>query len=242
MISPQRGKIQADLSCKCETGWPPQRPHNHNKTTNNMSNTLTQNSMGLTVQIKGCPASALEYDELAGEIGAAVADAISNQVKHVWLSRFRTKVAERLAVETGFPREKVGERKNKDGTVTAVLEKPIDYLNRLCEDKNCEPAEFNPIAQPVADEMPFSSVFVGAPGSGRGRIGKEYLAIADEIMEKVDAAGGDYSAFMDKITEGNPGFTFIIDDSGAPTRESIALAIKLDLDRQKRAALQGFVA
>ena len=224
--------------------WRSERPvtartNQENNRPNNMSQQIKQSSMGLTFLVKGVPSSTSEFDEMAGEVGACLDYGIDDVLKHVWLSRFRPKFAELLAARTGIPRAKTGERVNKDGTTTAIYEKEVSYLQRVLDKTHKDVSEYNELAQEVADSLPFASAFTGT-GTGRGRIGKEYLSLADEIIEQIESTGSDYSSFMDTITSSNAGFVFAVDESGTPTREAIATAVKVDLDRQRRESIRRF--
>lgn len=185
---------------------------------------LNQKTLGVNVLIKGVPSTAAEFDEMAGEVGACVDEATSNVVFRQWLARFRPAYIDAIAKETGIP--PVSEE--VDGK-TKIVEKDTVYVKRL-EAEGIDFAICQETAQRVADGMPFS---LGSPA--QGRIAKRFLEAAEDIVTRVtDNAGGDYTKFIENITERNPGFAFAYDSDGTPTLESIAYAIRAEEDRIKR--------
>jgi len=196
-----------------------------------MSQPVNQTSLGTSFIINGLPASADEFDEMSGEVGACVASANDDYIKHSWLTKFRTKLIDLLVEETGFEREVVSKRKTKSGEVD-VYEKDTRYMERLLADRGGEASQFNELAQRAADLVP---VDLKGVTSG-GRIGKVYLTQADELIEKVTAAGSDFTKFVSYIQAGIPAFQFVLDAEGNPTRDSIAFAIRADEERVRSEA------
>lgn len=203
-----------------------------------MSKPVSQQSLGVTFNIAGAPASAEEFDQMAGETGACVAAAVDDYVKHTWLGKFRTKFAEALEKHTGVARKVVSEKPKKSGGVTVIYERETSYIETVEAETGKPIAEFSDIAQTVADSIPFDLTGV----STGGRIGKEFLSSAEELIDAINAKGGDFSKFIDHITTNNPAFSFAFDESDSPTLESVALAIKVDTERVKTAARRGLAA
>jgi len=67
-------------------------------------------------------------------------------------------------------------------------------------------------------------------------VNKEYLSYADAVIESCD---GDFTKFVANMSASLPNYVFQVDDDGNPTRESIALAIKADIDREHKGLVNG---
>ncbi len=190
-----------------------------------MPNTIKKSTLGFAILISGIPASAAEFDEMAGETGACLSDAVDNVIYRNYLSNLRPEIVKAAEKEFGIPRksEKVGD--------SEIFEKDKTFIDRLVKVEGVSQPALNELAQRVADSRPFSV----QPSVSGGRIAKRYLDQADEVIAHVDNnAEGDYTKFIANITARNPGFLFTLDADGAPSRESIGHALKTEEDRAKR--------
>lgn len=203
-----------------------------------MSKSINQTSLGASFAIHGCPSSNEEFDQMLGSVGAACEYATDDIIKHTYLSKWRPAFSEALAKETGIAREVVSTKKNKDGSETKVYEKEAVHVARVLAQTGRTIESFNALAQSVADSLTFGDALVS--NRGGGRVGKEFLGIADDIIENINAGNGSFEVFIEKMQTLLPNFVFACDDAGNPTRESIALAVKADLERQKAERVKAY--
>lgn len=194
---------------------------------------ITQKTLGLQVVIKGVPSTAAEFDEQAGEVGACLNGAVDDNIYRSWLPKFKDPLCKKLEETFGIPRLTEGE-----GDDEKIVERETQYIKRLTEVEGKTLAEINVIAQEVADTLPFN-----VSATSGGRIAKAYFDAADAIIARVaNDYDGDYTRFIENITAANPGYQFAYDEAGEPTREAIALAIKVNKERQEREAMAGLLA
>ena len=211
---------------------------------------IQQATLGLIVIVAGVPSNAAEYDEMAKETGACVDDAVNNVVYRSWLAQFRGKFAEKLNTGVGeeLNAETSGQSKwailssttnEKTGKTTDKYETEAKYVDRLrtllttkLGSEEAANAKLQEVANEIAATMPFSL----DKAVRQGKIAQELLDAADGLLEKFASGTADPAAFVKKVTDLNPTYTFVLDDNGVPTRDSIALAIKANQERVAREA------
>ena len=191
-----------------------------------MSKTTQQKTLGVIANVHGVPSSSEEYDEMAGEVGACLTSATDNAIYRGYLPKFREAFVTAVEAETGIARN-FETKETKAGKETKIYEKDTTYMARVCAEQGCENSAFQHIADNVSESLQFSLV------SSRGKIGKEWIGKAEELIEKTE---GNLDKFVDKITTNLPGFAFEMVD-GQPTVESVAFAIKAEVERVTAAAL-----
>tara|TARA_R110000772_G_scaffold266171_2_gene388324 strand:+ start:4205 stop:4798 length:594 start_codon:yes stop_codon:yes gene_type:complete len=197
-----------------------------------MATKLKKTTLGLAFFISGVPTSASEFDEMAGEVGSCLNEAVDNVIYRQYLSVLRPKIVEAAEKEFEIPRKS----ETVDGST--IYEKDKAFIDRLLKVEGVSSAELAELAQTVADGFPFT---VNTTTSGR--LAKRYLDSADQVIEHMDAnENGDYSKFVNNITSRNPNFLFELDDDGAPTRISIGQALKCEEERAKRESANSLFA
>lgn len=212
---------------------------------------INQDTLGFTVVVSGVPSTAAEYDEMAKEVGACVTDAVSNVIYRSWLATFRKNLAKKA--NELFASVYAWPTKTDDKGKVTFTEKETTYLETLESElaKAVNPATGEPygpagahnalqeLASSLAATQPFS---LDTTRTG-GRIAQEWLDAADQVIEQVTAAGGDFTRFIANITKVIPTFAFQFDDTtGSPTRESVAFALRAHKDalvKQAQAGLLG---
>lgn len=174
------------------------------------------------MNVSGVPATVEEYDAMAKQAGAAHERAVDADFQHDWNGRWRKSFCEALEKLTGVERKK----EEKDNKVK-FLETENVYIARV----ESETATKYPVlAQEIADKTEYRT-----QGSGGGSIGEVWFGEADGIIAAV--GGNSWDGFVANITNNNPGFVFDFDDeTGKPTRESVALALKTEDSREKALA------
>jgi hypothetical protein len=173
---------------------------------------VTTTVLGMNLNVPNCPETATEYDEMSKAVGACVETAVDNDLQHGWKGRFRKAFLTAVEKETGIARKVDAEGKP---TETEKV-----YWSRANKEGHNAQTLSDLIATVIA-ATPYQ-----ATGSS-GKIGESWLKLADSYLETVDEAGWD--RFVENIVATNPGFTFDYDDGASvPTRESIALALKVD--------------
>lgn len=180
------------------------------------------------VPVKGCPASAEEYNEMAKQEGACLDTAVDNDIQHNWKGSYRKSLREGL-VAAGVPTEDGEKDKTHYNRAKAlIVEGSIDGLDMsgLVELRNS-----------IADTVTYST-----GGGSSSRIGEAWLNKADKYLENIQDPAS-WTAFMENISAANPGFTFECGDDGVtPTRDSVALALKTEDVRVRAAAETGLFA
>ena len=184
-----------------------------------MSKIESTSTLGYTINVSGTPASNEEYDQMANAIGAARDRAVDSDLQHDWKGRFRGNFCKALETLTGIARLTKKNDKNKE--VFDELEKPFVLRVEAATGK-----KFGELAQTTADETPYKAQAMG------GAVGKSWLNEADGIIAVI--GDNSWDKFIENVTAVNPGFQFAMEeDAITPTRESVALALKVDESRQK---------
>lgn len=173
---------------------------------------VTTSVLGMNLSVSNCPETAEEYDAASKAIGACVDTAVDNDLQHSWKGRFRKALLSAVSKATGNARYS-----DEDGKFTETEKIYWARVQREADDKSV----FQPIVDQVLAATPYE-----ATGS-TGRIGKAWLDQAETFLETV--AGSDWARFVANISDKNAGFSFEFGEDGTtPTRESIALALKVD--------------
>jgi len=182
-----------------------------------------QTTFGRTIVLKEAE-SIEEFDTLAGRVGSALDCANDEVTYRGTLNVFRTKVVEELERVTGVKRVVVGKGPaKKDGTQPDILEKDTVYVKRIELTKVLSDADLNALFQRVADTVPFNP----AESSASGTVAKRFYAIADGVTAAIDAGQATWDTFKANFAANNPDFVFD-EESGVPTRDSLAAAFKFD--------------
>lgn len=204
--------------------------------------TVQNKSMGLVVNVE-VPDSVEEYNQLAGRNDACLEDAIQYNLFHSFNSEFRNKFAEAVEKETGIARNlneaamaKSPER--KDGKEkTKIYENPGSYIARVLAEKGVEASAF----QDVGDRIARSIKFDPSEGtrSGSGKVGKEYLAAAETI---INAGPDKLEGAIEKLESLNTGLTIERNSEGGVDVDTLARAIKINADRKQRETVNELIA
>ena len=188
---------------------------------------VTQKTLGFLIPVT-VPESVEEFDSLAGEAGACLSEAVDNVMYRGHLNRARAIVVKVVEEKTGIARREIGRTApRKDGSTSPVYEKDGLYVPFALQQAKLSPADIQSAVAEACAVIPFE---VNASRTG-GRIAKEWLNAADELIALVEDAGVDYSKFMANVEANHPVYEFEIDsETGNPTRESIAIALRLEDD------------
>ena len=201
--------------------------------------TFSNNTHGTTVNVD-VPETVEEYDTLAGKIGMALADAISNCVYRSWNPAFGRAAVKRLCekYDVEVPQKHANGKpvfgaKKKDGTQSPILLGSQQFVKHLLDEGTMSEDEWAEEATAIAKAVPFDP----SESSGGGRIKKEYLETAANILTAIENKQTTAKDFVKLIETNNPGFKV-----GEPTVENIAVAVKTDQERianEKKAAYTG---
>lgn len=204
----------------------------------------SQKFLGLSITIQ-VPESAEEFDQMSGQVGSCVESAVAQEVLHGYGGKFRNKFAEALEKETftdadgkefkvEWPEDKdatAKQPKKKDGTQTVMHISPKDYFDLVCAKTGKKPADFNALAQSVADANPFD---LKASESGGSRVSK---AINEAATELVNNQPDRAKRAAETLASRNEGLTIETDANGLPTIDSLARAMAVDAARRQREEL-----
>lgn len=190
----------------------------YNQTTNKniaMSQTKETTIYGQTVTAQPFPDTADEWDKTVGVMGDCVNTSIDNYIQHVWKGKVR-KRARALIVKAGVPEEDPSGKTLKDEAhFKLAAAQGVDVRGLL--------------------QQAASETAVELSASSSGRLGQTWLDQADSHLETVSDPNV-WSQFMDNVVANNPGFQFDVEETGVPTRESVAMALKTEDARVRKLA------
>lgn len=201
--------------------------------------TIATSSLGFQINVEGCPETPEEFDSMAGEPGACLDEALTNVIYRGYLNKFRTAVVAALAASFQFPTNDTDEpNPKKPGETIKKSEKDTLYVGRLLAEltkaagsEDAAKSQIQSVFNTVASNLPFTMETIRTGG----RIGKEYLDSADNLIAQAESTGDQATAwekFTANVQKQIPSFAFATDAStGFPTRESIAFAIKALRDK-----------
>lgn len=179
------------------------------------------------------------FDKLAGKPNAALNEAISNVLYRSWNAEFRQTFLERMEKESqiAWPVDQA-KTDAQDAPKDANKSKPTIYIPqgdyfKLLKAKGFTVEQMNPIAQDVASKIEFDP---SASARGGGKIGKEFLAAADDML--ADANRDKLATRLGKLESLN-NIKIALDDEKdktLPSRDTLARAIKTNTDRKYRIA------
>ena len=196
-------------------------------------NTQAQKTLGLTITITGIPSNVEEFDALAKEDGGCLQYAIENVIYRSWLAGFRSAFISLCELKTGIARYTEGE-----GDELKISEKDTSYLKRLREVEETPESDLQAWAQELADVRPFAVNPVSV-----SKVGKKYMEAAAGIIDTAETDfDGDYTKFIENITKSNPGVVFAFDVDGKPSKETIAVALRVNEERLLREQSKGHFA
>ncbi len=187
--------------------------------------TRQQKTLDLVIAIS-VPSTAEEFDQLAQKADACVDAASSEIVYRSYLPTFKNEFLRRLEEETGISRIV-----EKDGEKVISTEKDTDFWDRVLEESGKTPADFQALAQEVADSIEFSPV----PKVRTGKIAKNFYDAADNVLKAIADGATTVDSLRGKLEEPNPGVTLAMDGETLD-RESLASAIKINAARISREA------
>lgn len=187
------------------------------------------------------PDSVEDFDKAAGKPGAALGEAIKNVIYRGWNAEFRRAFLERMEKDSEIPwpvdqKKTDAQPDRKDGKPKTPVHIPEgDYFD-LLKAKGYTQDQMAPIAVEVAAGIAFDPA---AAEGGGGRIGKEYLTAAEDVIKSgVERV----TRVKSKLEQSNPGLTVDLDPATADVKneehvKALARAIKTNADRKAREAL-----
>lgn len=188
-----------------------------------------------TITLAGCiistdvPANAEHYDKLSpGGPGSCVSDAVTTGIYRGYANLVRDGIADALIALTGVAKRPSGKKTPKGADVAEASDKYIEFIRA---EGAVSEAKINEIAATFVKANSFCDWLSDSSRSTGGRIGAEYLEVAQGIMDKWAAGFSTPDKSLAKFQELLPNATL----SDEPTLEEIALLVKRYRAAQKQA-------
>ena len=180
--------------------------------------------------------------------------AIKHSLYQGWNNKQRKAVVAALTTHTGLAVPSTGKQKtNRKGDVTEILISEADYIKLVVNGKGApgdsdyqapllSEAEYNAIAQQVADTIPFEVSTEEAesePDTKFFTLAKRILAMAEAGSTGSDGQPVTAEGFAAKWSAANPGYNF--DNIGGFTEDGLARALEIDAKRRELEVPAGLV-